>query len=55
MGKCCGRGAKKNRPVDKHGNSLSKYAYLHPNQKKLLESQITEEPAKVEAGEEPKQ
>jgi hypothetical protein len=37
--KCCGKNVKKNNPVDKRGNSLKKYAYLHPNQKKILDGE----------------
>ena len=48
---CCGKSVPRNKPVDKRGNSLNKYAYLHPNQKKILEA---EEPVGGEVGDEPK-
>lgn len=39
---CCGK-VKKRKAIDKNGNSLKKYAYLNPNQKKLLEAQEQQE------------
>jgi len=40
MAKCCGGGARRNRPrTDKRGNSLENYAFLHPHQRKILEAQ----------------
>jgi len=40
MGTCCGKGPKRsNPPVDKRGNSLKKFAYLHPNQRRILDAE----------------
>jgi len=40
MGTCCGKGGnKKQKQVDKRGNSLRKFAFLHPNQKRILDAE----------------
>ena len=40
---CCGKKPNRNSPiVDKRGNSLRKYMYLNPKQRKLLEAEDKE-------------
>lgn len=57
MGTCCGKKPSRNRPVDKRGNSLRKYAYLHPHQKRILDAEdaSNEESTQEVKEEEPKE
>lgn len=39
----CGRSADRHVPIDKKGNPLKKYAYLKPNQLRLLKAEEEKE------------